>query len=466
MGETKGAYGLSGVGMTSRYKSIRLAGAQAAFRKEIRCWSHAAREKLARLSKVDLIIANPCYLMPKIAAGDPKSKHEATLSFETNSGQSLIVMMKVLCVFGTRPEAIKLASVIRALREMSDVECRVCFSGQHREMGVAALASFDLEPDVCLDTMVPGQSLASLTAHLLTSLDALYQNEQPDWVVVQGDTTTALTGAMAAFYRRIRVAHVEAGLRTGDRFSPFPEEINRVFVSRITDLHFPPTMAAAENLRKEGISDDSIVVTGNTVVDAVLWMRDILPETAPRGLEQLNLREGQRLVLVTCHRRESFGTPMADICDALRRLVSQFDDLHVVLPVHPNPVVKKLVHEKLAGLPSVSLVEPLDYVPLLWCMKRASLILTDSGGIQEEGPSFGKPILILRETTERPEAVEAGFAELVGTDPDKILERAGFYLDCPEMSDVLATRGSPFGDGCSGKVISKALYTRYVESNP
>ncbi|WP_395747336.1 non-hydrolyzing UDP-N-acetylglucosamine 2-epimerase [Prosthecobacter sp.] len=364
--------------------------------------------------------------------------------------------MKVLCVFGTRPEAIKLAPVILALQAAPDVVCRVCFSGQHREMGVKALAAFGLQPDVELETMVPGQSLASLTARLLTSLDALYEQEQPDWVVVQGDTTTAMCGALAAFYRKIRVAHVEAGLRTQDRFSPFPEEINRVFISRITDLHFPPTQAAAENLRREGIGDESSVVTGNTVVDAVLWMKDKLPEMPPEGL-QLEMPEGARLVLVTCHRRESFGQPIENICDALLALTERFEDIHIVFPVHPNPVVRQMVLARLAGRSQISLVEPLDYQPLLWCMKKSVLILTDSGGIQEEGPSFGKPILILRTTTERPEAVAAGCAEIVGTDVQRILERASHYLEDEAHSQRLAGCESPFGDGRAGEAIARAL---------
>jgi UDP-N-acetylglucosamine 2-epimerase len=364
--------------------------------------------------------------------------------------------MKVLCVFGTRPEAIKLAPVIRALQETPGIECRICFSGQHREMGVKALAAFDLQPDVVLDTMVPGQTLASLTAHLLTSLDALYEQEKPDWIVVQGDTTTAMTGALAAFYRRIRIAHVEAGLRTMDRFSPFPEEINRVFISKITDLHFPPTEASAVNLRNEGIRDDINIVTGNTVVDAVLWMKSRLPADPPEGLN-LALPEGKRLILMTCHRRESFGKPMEDICDALLALISRFDDIHIVLPVHPNPVVKQLVLSKLGGQPQISLVEPLDYLPLLWCMNKSVLILTDSGGIQEEGPSFGKPILILRTTTERPEAVTAGCAELVGTDTQRIIDRASYYLEHEDIAKEFANRPSPFGDGHAGEVIAQAL---------
>ncbi len=364
--------------------------------------------------------------------------------------------MKVLCVFGTRPEAIKLASVIRALRETPGIVCRICFSGQHREMGLKALAAFDLKPDFILDTMVPGQSLASLTARLLTALDALFEQEQPDWIVVQGDTTTAMTGALAAFYRRIRIAHVEAGLRTLDRFSPFPEEINRVFISRITDLHFPPTNAAAENLRKEGISDEANLVTGNTVIDAVLWMKGRLPVESPEGLN-LSLLDGERLILVTCHRRESFGKPLEDICDALLALTQRFDDLHIVFPVHPNPMVKQLVLAKLAGQRQISLVEPLDYLPLLWCMNKSVLILTDSGGIQEEGPSFGKPILILRSTTERPEAVEAGCAEIVGADTQIIIERASFYLENETISKKFEGQPNPFGDGRAGEAIVRAL---------
>ncbi|MBN8418588.1 MAG: UDP-N-acetylglucosamine 2-epimerase (non-hydrolyzing) [Verrucomicrobia bacterium] len=364
--------------------------------------------------------------------------------------------MKVLCVFGTRPEAIKLAPVIRALRETPGIVCRICFSGQHREMGLKALGAFDLKPDVVLDTMQPGQSLASLTARLLTSLDALYEQERPDWIIVQGDTTTAMTGALAAFYRRIRIAHVEAGLRTLDRFSPFPEEINRVFISRITDLHFPPTAEAAENLRKEGISDDINIVTGNTVVDAVLWMKGRLPKEPPEGFDA-ELMDGGRLILVTCHRRESFGKPMENICDALLALIERFDDIQILFPVHPNPVVKQLVLAKLGGQKRISLVEPLDYLPLLWCMNKAVLILTDSGGIQEEGPSFGRPILILRTTTERPEAVTAGCAELVGTDIQTIVERASVYLLNEEICRDLAGRPSPFGDGRAGEAISRAL---------
>jgi UDP-N-acetylglucosamine 2-epimerase len=284
----------------------------------------------------------------------------------------------------------------------------------------------------------------------------LYEQENPDWVVVQGDTTTAMTGALAAFYRRIRIAHVEAGLRTLDRLSPFPEEINRVFISRITDLHFPPTAAAAENLRREGISDDINIVTGNTVVDSVLWMKGRLPSEPPEGLDVV-LAEGRRLILVTCHRRESFGEPMENICDALLALVERFDDIQILFPVHPNPIVKQLVLAKLGRQERISLVAPLDYLPLLWCMNKAVLILTDSGGIQEEGPSFGKPILILRTTTERPEAVTAGCAELVGTDAQKILERASVYLLNIEICRDLAGRPSPFGDGRAGEVISRAL---------
>jgi UDP-N-acetylglucosamine 2-epimerase (non-hydrolysing) len=365
-------------------------------------------------------------------------------------------LKKILCVFGTRPEAIKLAPVMIALRETPGIECRICFSGQHREMGLKALSAFELEPDIILNTMIPGQTLASLTSQLLTALDALYESEKPDWVVVQGDTTTAFAGALAAFYRRIRIAHVEAGLRTGDRFSPFPEEINRVFISRIADLHFPPTEAAAAHLREEGIPDAVNIVTGNTVVDAVLWMKARLPETPPEGLN-LNVPPGKRLILVTCHRRESFGKPMEDICDALLDLVARFNDIHIVLPVHPNPAVKDLVERKLGKETAISLIPPLDYLPLLWCMNQSVLILTDSGGIQEEGPSFGKPILILRTTTERPEAVTAGFAELVGTDPSIIVERATYFLEDSAVSKSFSLRPSPFGDGCAGRHIADAL---------
>lgn len=361
-----------------------------------------------------------------------------------------------MCVVGTRPEAIKLAPVIRAFRERDDVECRVCFSGQHLDMGLRALRLFEIEPDHVLETMRQGQSLAWLNARLLGELDNLYEIQKPGWVVVQGDTTTALAAAQTAFYRRIRVAHVEAGLRTHDRFSPFPEEINRVFISRITDLHFPPTPAAAENLRREGVPEETNIVTGNTVVDAVQWMKGRLPAAPPPPLPG-ELGDGLRLVLVTCHRRESFGAPLESICKGLLSVVDQVPDVRLVLPVHPNPVVQQVVRARLGSHPRIVLLEPLDYVPLLWCMHRSSLILTDSGGIQEEAPSFGKPVLILRETTERPEAVQAGFAELVGTDADRIVERALYYLSGSHASADLAGRASPFGDGSAGRVIAHHL---------
>ena len=361
--------------------------------------------------------------------------------------------LKVMCVVGTRPEAIKLAPVIRALRERDEVSCEVCFSGQHLDMGLRTLRLFEIEPDHVLETMRQGQSLAWLNARLLGELDNLYAAQKPDWVVVQGDTTTAFAAAQTAFYRGARVAHVEAGLRTHDRFSPFPEEINRVFISRITDLHFPPTPAAAENLRLEGAKEETNIVTGNTVVDAVVWMKDRLPAEPPAPLPAI-LNDGLRLVLVTCHRRESFGAPLESICDGLLRLVNAVDDLRLVLPVHPNPVVQKVVRSRLADHPRIVLLEPLDYVPLLWCMNRSTLILTDSGGIQEEAPSFGKPVLILRDTTERPEAVTAGFAELIGTDSTRIFERALHHLS---GNTSFAGRVSPFGDGSAGRMIAQRL---------
>ena len=364
---------------------------------------------------------------------------------------------KILVIFGTRPEAIKLAPVIRELRaRAAQFECVVCFSGQHREMGAQALAAFDLKPDIELDTMRPGQALAGLTARLLVAIDEVLEKQKPDWVMMQGDTTTAMSAALAAFYRRIRVAHVEAGLRTHDRSAPFPEEINRVFVSRVTDLHFTPTEYTAKNLCHEGVKDTDICITGNTVVDAVQWMAERLPDSPPAGLEKVR-RNDERLILVTCHRRESFGEPMRQICRALLALVEQFDNVRIVLPVHPNPQVQSLVHDLLGNHPRIVLTEPLDYVPLLWCMKHAHLILTDSGGIQEEAPSFHKPILILRDTTERPEVVHAGCAQLVGTDEQGIISAASRLLTDDLLYRQMSGGENPFGDGLAAQRIADAI---------
>lgn len=365
--------------------------------------------------------------------------------------------VKTLVLFGTRPEAIKLAPVVHELRRRpEEFDCVVGFSGQHRDMGLATLASFGLKPDFELETMSPGQSLNRLTSRLLGSLDTVFEAECPDWVIVQGDTTTAMAGAMAAFFARIRVGHVEAGLRTFDRFSPFPEEVNRQVVGRVADLHFAPTERSATNLRAEGVSADSILVTGNTVVDALFWMRERLPAAPPNALAG-NLAIDDKVVLVTCHRRESFGVPMERVCRAVARLAEAFPRTKFVLPVHPNPVVRATVESVLGGVEGVLLVPPLDYPDLLWCIQRSSLILSDSGGIQEEAPSFQKPLLILRESTERPEVIEAGAGVLVGTDEEVIVAEATRLLAHPSESKTFEEAINPFGDGRAASRIAKGI---------
>lgn len=355
--------------------------------------------------------------------------------------------LKAMVLFGTRPEAIKLAPVVHELRRrQDDFQCIVGFSGQHRNMGLSTLANFGLKPDFELDTMVPGQSLNQLAGRLILALDSVLEAERPDWVLVQGDTTTAMAGALASFFSRVRVGHVEAGLRTHDRFSPFPEEVNRQVAGRVADLHFAPTDRAAANLVSEGVPAGSILVTGNTVVDALLWMRDRLPVNPP-AVFGTGLAAEDPIVLVTCHRRESFGAPMERVCRAVARLSKVFPGVKFVLPVHPNPVVTATVETLLGGLPGVRLLPPLDYPDLLWCVDRSSLILSDSGGIQEEAPSFGKPLLILRESTERPEVIEAGAGVLVGTDEDLIVEKASNLLKGSPESEAFAGSVNPFGDG-------------------
>ena len=403
--------------------------------------------------------------------------------------------IKVLVVFGTRPEVIKLAPVIEALRQsvarnscgtsgatanLIAFEPVICFTGQHREMVEPFLEIFDLKPDYDLHVMQENQPLAGLTARLLVRLDKVLETEAPDWVIVQGDTTTAMAASLAAFYRRIKVGHVEAGLRTEDKYNPFPEEINRRLISHLADLHFAPTPRARENLLREGLDRRAISVTGNTVLDA---LHMILKKTEQPGWsEKLKGKikeikaEGRtggklgaapspsrpaKLILVTAHRRESFGEGMERICEAISRVVSRVPEAEVIFPVHLNPNVRSVVLRRLSGLERVHLVEPLDYLTFVYLMRQADLILTDSGGIQEEAPSLGVPVIVMRDKTERPEAVEAGVAWLGGTDPEKIERLALTLLKKVESGEFRRSlkRRNPFGDGHAATRIIKTLGT-------
>ena len=370
----------------------------------------------------------------------------------------------VLFIFGTRPEAIKLCPLIHALRAREpEVRVRVSVTAQHREMLDQVLAAFDVKPDHDLDLMRPNQTLAEASARMLAGLDPILEQEKPALVVVQGDTTTTLFGALSAFYRRVPVAHVEAGLRTHDLAQPFPEELNRVLAGRIATLHFAATEGAAANLRREGVEPGAITVTGNTGIDAVLHVRDGLESGRLKGREWPELDGSRKMILVTAHRRESFGEAFERICEAVLRL-SEREGVTIVFPVHPNPNVRGPVERWLRGRANVVLVEPLDYVPFVDLMRRAYLIVTDSGGIQEEAPSLGKPVLVLREKTERPEAVEAGTVRLVGTDVERIVSEAGRLIDDERMYEAMSAVHNPYGDGRASARISDVIcsfLTRY-----
>lgn len=363
-------------------------------------------------------------------------------------------MIKVLSVFGTRPEAIKMAPVVNALAERPDtIDSYVCSTGQHREMLAQVLNLFEITPDFNLNVMQPNQTLTSLTANLLTAFDEVIQTLQPDWVLAQGDTTTVMVAALLAHYHRIKFGHVEAGLRTGDKFRPFPEEANRRLADALADAYFAPTQHSRAALLDEGIDDDLIFVTGNTVVDALL---DIAQK--PYDWENSPLHcipTDKRLVLITAHRRESFGDTFRQLCTAIQVLAGRFeDDVHFVYPVHLNPNVQKPVYEMLIGFPNISLIEPLDYLSLIQLMRRSTLVLTDSGGIQEEAPTFEVPVLIMRDTTERPEGVAAGVARLVGTGCEQIVETASQLLSDPRAHALMTALGNPYGDGHAAERIA------------
>ena len=365
-------------------------------------------------------------------------------------------MKKILTIFGTRPEAIKLAPVIKELERRNDVfVSKVCVTAQHREMLDPFLQLFGINPDWDLNIMQPNQSLFDITAKALIKLKEVLEKEKPDLVLVQGDTTTTFTAALAAYYLKIKVGHVEAGLRTLDKYNPFPEELNRRLVGHIADLHFAPTKRAKENLLFEGIPEGSIFVTGNTVVDALFMIlaRTTSEDYLPKALSQPD----RKLILVTAHRRESFGEGIANICLALKEIVKRVPDVEIVYPVHLNPNVREPVYRMLGGVERVHLIEPLDYIPFVHLMKASYLILTDSGGIQEEAPSLGKPVLVLRNITERPEAVEAGAAKLVGTDPQRIVAETLRLLQDPSEYSKMANVPNPFGDGRAALRIADIL---------
>ncbi|MDB5777784.1 MAG: hypothetical protein JWP79_2500 [Polaromonas sp.] len=368
---------------------------------------------------------------------------------------------KILLVFGTRPEAIKMAPLVKTLQAQPAFEVRVCVTAQHRQMLDQVLNLFDIEPDYDLNLMKPGQDLHDITSGVLMGLKSVLSEWRPDVVLVHGDTSTTFAAALAAFYQRIPVGHVEAGLRTGDLYSPWPEEANRKLTSSLAQWHFAPTDTSRNNLLKEGIASENIYVTGNTVIDALLQVRKKVVDSAAL-LQQFGtafnfLDATKKLVLVTGHRRENFGQGFEQICQALARIASSHDDVQLVYPVHLNPQVQEPVRRLLGKVESVHLIEPLDYLPFVYLMDRSTLILTDSGGIQEEAPSLGKPVLVMRDTTERPEAVEAGTVRLVGTNADEIAGQAGLLLSNTDAYEAMAFAHNPYGDGFACERIAQAL---------
>ncbi len=357
----------------------------------------------------------------------------------------------VLCCVGTRPEVIKMAPVIRALQAAPWARCRVLATAQHRHLLDQMLEFFGLSADIDLNVMTANQRLPELTAQLIVRLDRTLAEEKPDIVLAQGDTTTVFTAALAAFYRRIPFGHVEAGLRSHNLASPFPEEANRLLAGHLSALHFAPTPKARANLLREGIADERIHVTGNTVIDALLTAAET---STPIGVP---LDPSRRLILVTAHRRDSFGEPIRQVCTAVREICVRHPDVQVLWPVHPNPQVRPVVESILNGVPHIHLCEPLSYGPFVTAMKQATLILTDSGGVQEEAPALGKPVLVMRNESERPEAIEAGVAMLVGPNHDRIVTEAGRLLSDPVAYARMARGASPYGDGRAAERIVQAI---------
>ena len=366
--------------------------------------------------------------------------------------------IKVMMVFGTRPEAIKMAPLAIELKKRRDIETIVCVTAQHREMLDQVLELFKITPEYDLDIMETRQTLVGITTRVLEGLDEVIKKEQPDIVLVHGDTSTSFVAALAAFYNQVMVGHVEAGLRTYDKYSPFPEEMNRNLTGRIADMHFSPTFSNAKNLIKENISEDDIYITGNTVIDAMKTTVKQNYSFEDEVLRSIDF-ENKRVILVTAHRRENLGKPLEDICSALAELVEEYPDIEIVYPVHLNPAVRDTVYDILGSLDRVHLIEPLNVTELHNAMNKSFMVMTDSGGIQEEAPSLAKPVLVLRRETERPEAVEAGTVKLAGVEKENILKFAKELLDEPSAYDKMAKAANPYGDGeASGRIADAILW--------
>lgn len=366
----------------------------------------------------------------------------------------------ILVVFGTRPEAIKMAPVVEALKNDDSFTVKVCVTAQHREMLDQVLQLFNIRPDFDLDLMQQGQDLTDITSRVLIGMRDVFAKWKPDLVLVHGDTTTTLATSLASYYQKIRVAHIEAGLRTGDIYSPWPEEVNRKVASAICDLHFAPTHLSKQNLINEGISSEKIFITGNTVIDALLSVANKIHENMNLKAELAALfpflDDERRVILVTGHRRENFGAGFERICTALAQIAKR-KDIQIIYPIHLNPNVQEPVRRNLSNYSNIHLIEPQDYLPFVYLMTKSNIILTDSGGVQEEAPSLGKPVLVMRDTTERPEAVSAGTVKLVGTDSDLIVKEVNYLLDVPNLYNSMAQAHNPYGDGNAASAVIKVL---------
>lgn len=370
-------------------------------------------------------------------------------------------MLKLLSVFGTRPEAIKMAPLVKLMERDADIESKVAVTAQHREMLDSVMRLFELRADYDLNIMKKGQGLAGITSAALLGLCEIMEREKPDVVLVHGDTTTTLAGSLAAFYNKIPCCHVEAGLRTDNKYAPYPEELNRRLTGVIADIHFAPTEQARRNLLAAGVCDDAIFVTGNTVIDALrlVTQSDALPEFA--GAESVDW--SKKIILLTCHRRESWGQPMQEIFAAMSRILRENAELEMVFPVHLNPLVREAAHAAFDGVPNAHLVEPLDYLPFSLLMKRSYMVVTDSGGMQEEAPTLAKPVLVLREVTERPEAIEAGTARLIGNHYESVYAGVSELLQNEALYQSMAHAANPFGDGHASEKIIDILKKKFAE---